>query len=313
VAEHDGATAGPAAPGGAREAQLLLDGLSFPEAPRWRDGLLYFSDVYTQRVLTLAPDGTLTTLCEVPGNPAGLGFTPDGELLVISMEDRRLLRLSDGALHEVAALGELAPGPLNDMLVDEQGRAWFGNFGSDLLGGEPIAPTGLLRVDPDGSVHALADDLWLPNAIAILPGRGADGPRTLIVAETLAFRITAFDLAPDGTLSNRRAWADWGPAENVHAGVAAGLVAPDGVCVDAEGAVWVASATTPGIARVREGGEVVERVETGELSVFAATLGGEDGRTLYLCAGPSLGRIDPKVQHQGQLLRCRVDVPGPGF
>jgi sugar lactone lactonase YvrE len=290
-------------------AEVVLDGLSFPEGPRWQDGRLFFSDFYGHRVLAYAPTGDVETVCEVPGQPSGLGFTPAGELLVVSMTDRRLLRLAGGVLHEVASLGALAPGVANDMVVDEDGRAYIGNFGSDLDGGDDIRPTTLARVDPDGSVHIAADGLVFPNGAAITP----DG-RTFLVAETFAFRITAFDRARDGMLSNRRVWANFGPGPaTVLADVlAARPLAPDGICLDAEGAIWAASATTPGIVRVREGGEVVERVDTGELSVFAAALGGEDGRTLYLCAGPPLGAIDPSAERCGALMACRVAVPAAG-
>src|SRR5438128_5702543 len=161
----------------------LVDGLTFPEAPRWRDGKLWFSDFYTHRVLTVDPRGTLETVVEVPQRPSGLGWTPDGALLVVSMLDRRLLRVDGGKLRVVADLSTLATGPCNDMVVDAAGRAYVGNFGFDRHRGEPPRTTCLARIDPDGAVTRAADELSFPNGTIITP----DG-RTLIVAETLAHR-----------------------------------------------------------------------------------------------------------------------------
>jgi sugar lactone lactonase YvrE len=292
-----------------RRAETLVSGLTFPEGPRWRDGRLWFSDFFSHRVLTLTPDGELATVCDVGDQPSGLGFAPDGDLLVVAMNGRRLLRQRDGELRQVAELGELAPGLANDMFVDADGRAYVGNFGSHVDGGEPIRPTTLARVDPDGSVHVAARDLVFPNGCGLLP----DG-RTFVIAETFAFRISAFDHEPDGALTNRRVWADFGPGPQtaMEAVLAADAIAPDGICIDAEGAIWAANAIGTGIARVREGGEIAERVGTGELAVYAATLGGEDGRTLYCCCCPPLGAIDPSATHAGAILACRVDVPAVG-
>jgi sugar lactone lactonase YvrE len=292
-----------------RQAALLADGFMFPEGPRWRDGRLYVSDFFARCVVALAPDGTRETVCELDDQPSGLGFAPDGDLLVVAMRGRRLLRLHDGELHEVAQLGALAPGLANDMFVDADGGAYVGNFGSDVDAGEPIRPTTLARVDPDGTVREAARDLVFPNGCGLLP----DG-RTLLVAETFAFRIAAFDRAPDGTLSNRRVWADFGPGPQteISAVLSAGAIAPDGICIDAEGAVWAADAIGTGVVRVREGGAPVERVDTGALAVYAACLGGDDGRTLHLCCAPPLGTSDPSATTLGRVLTCRVDVPAVG-
>ena len=292
-----------------RDVEQVADGFSFIEAPRWHDGRLYFSDFHTHRVHVLERDGTVGTVCEVPGRPSGLGFDPDGRLLVVSMTDRRLLRLDGGTLHELADLSDHAPFHLNDMVVDAAGRAYVGNFGSDHHR-EGIRPTRLLRVDPDGRIAVAAEGLVFPNGTVIAP----DG-RTLVVAESFAFRLTAFDVAPDGTLSGRREWARFADATATEMAevFASEATLADGICLDAEGAIWVAHARGSGALRVREGGEVVDVVDTGDLSVFAVALGGDDRRTLYMCAGPPHGEVDPSATRLGRLLACRVDVPGAGI
>lgn len=292
-----------------RQVDVVADDLFFPEGPRWHDGRLWFSDFYDHRVQTLAPDGTRTVVCEVPAQPSGLGFTPDGELLISSMRDRRLLRLHDGELVEVADLGAHTGGDVNDLFVDPEGRAYVGNFGFE-PGPEDVRPTALLRVDPDGAVTVAAEDVIFPNGTV----RTGDG--TLLVAETFAYRISAFDVAADGGLSNRRTWAHFGaePARDWAQIMATEALAPDGMCLDAEGAAWVADATGRGAHRVREGGDILESVDLGDdLTAFAVALGGEDGRTLYLCAGPPLGRIDPAGGRHGSIRATRVDVPGAAW
>jgi sugar lactone lactonase YvrE len=204
--------------------EILVDGLRFPEGPRWYDGRLWFSDMHSQQVLAVDLDGKTETIVVVPQDPSGLGWLPDGRLLVVSMQDRRLLRLDPGGLVEVADLSELASFHCNDMVVDEKGRAYVGNFGFDLHGGQSPMPTGLVLVAPDGSSRVVAEDLRFPNGTVITP----DG-RTLIVGETFGGCLTAFDVAEDGSLSGRREWARMDKA------------VPDGICLDAEGAIWVAS------------------------------------------------------------------------
>jgi sugar lactone lactonase YvrE len=286
------------------DVALIADGLHFPEGPRWRDGKLYVSDFYERVVTTYDERGTRAVLCEVPNQPSGLGFTPVGDLLIVSMLDRRLLLLRDGELTEFADLSPLAPGPCNDMLVDDAGRAWIGNFGEDL--DSAVRETVLLRVDPDGSVAVAADGLVFPNGTVITP----DG--TMIVAGSFAFRISAFDVGADGMLSNRRIWAQFGapPAADVPAVLATDAFTPDGTCLDSEGGLWVADAQGTGAVRMLEGGEITDRVELDGLTAFACTLGGDDGRTLFLAAGPPLGVIEPSVERRGALLAARVEVPG---
>ena len=274
----------------------LLDGLTFPEGPRWHDGRLWFSDFYTHRVLAVSPGGTVETILEIPQRPSGLGWTPDGALLVVSMLDRRVLRVENGATRVLADLSAVATGPCNDMVVDGRGRAYVGNFGYDRHKDEPPRTTCLARVDPDGRVTRAAEDLFFPNGTVITP----DG-RTMIVGETQGHRLTAFDVAPDGTLSNRRVWAQFEDA-----------VFPDGICLDAEGAIWVSDARGSALLRVREGGKIDGTVSTGSRYAFACMLGGADRRTLFVCTstGSGPGMADKR---DGAIETVRVDVPGAGL
>src|SRR6478672_1614364 len=181
--------------------ELLIDGLTFPEAPRWRDGKLWFSDFYSFRVLAVDLRGHATTIAPVAHRPSGLGWTPDGSLLIVSMLDRSLYRLDDGKLTKVADLSAMAGGPCNDMVVDAKGRAYVGNFGYERFKGEDARSAKLARVDPDGTVSVVADDLLFPNGSVITP----DGA-TLIVGESMGNRLTAFDIGAGGALSSRRVW-----------------------------------------------------------------------------------------------------------
>ncbi len=289
----------------ATELELVADGFTFLEAPRWRDGRLFVSDFYAHVVRSISPTGEMEVVCEVPGQPSGLGFTPTGEMLVVSMLDRKLMRFGAEGLVEVAEIGDRSPGRLNDMVVDARGRAYVGNFGA-----EPTSPTPLFRVDPDGSVHVAAIDVVFPNGCVIVPGG-----REMLLAETFAFRITAFEVAADGWLGRRRPWARFTPdaATSWEEVEASNVVAPDGIALDAAGALWVPDAKAPGLIRVAEGGEVLDRLDTGNLAAYAVAFGGPDGQDLYVCAAPPLGVGDPESEHRSVLLRGRVDVPGAGF
>jgi sugar lactone lactonase YvrE len=275
--------------------EVIVAGLTFPEAPRWRDGKLWFSDFYSHRVLTVDLAGRLETVVEVPQRPSGLGWRPDGTLLVVSMLDRRLLRVEGGKTHVVADLSALATGPCNDMVVDAVGRAYVGNFGFDRHAGEAERTTCLARVDLDGRVARVADDLHFPNGTVITP----DGA-TLIVAETLAHRLTAFDVGTDGTLANRRVHAELGDCF------------PDGICLDADGAVWVADARRNRVLRVRVDGTLDRTLVTGQNGAYACMLGGPDRRTLFVLtntgSGPTMAQ-----KTDGRIESYRVDVPGAGL
>lgn len=274
---------------------VLLDQLTFPEGPRWHNGRLFVSDFYSHRVLAIEEDGTFEVVCTVPNQPSGLGWTPDGQLLVVSMLDRRLLRLEGKELREVADLSGVAPSHCNDMVVDRYGNAFIGNFGFDRRAGQEPRKTNLVRVRPDGQVQVVARDLWFPNGSAITE----DGT-TLVVAETRAARLTAWTLNANGDLSDRRTWADLGQA------------VPDGICLDAEGAIWFADPAHQEVVRVAEGGRVLDRIAMDRRGAYACMLGGADRRTLFLCTSTLSG---PKtaLERTGRIETVRVEVPGAGL
>jgi sugar lactone lactonase YvrE len=293
-----------------RELTTVLSERAYLECPRWHDGRLWIVDFYTYEVLSLAEDGSdVRVEASVPQQPSGLGWLPDGRLLVVSMRDSTILRReADGELVVHADLSSYVAGHPNDMVVDDQGRAYVGNFGFDLMGGADVAPTVLLRVDPDGTVTQVADDLWFPNG-SVITGDGV-----LLVDETFGNRVSAFDIAPDGSLSSRRDWAKFGelPTSTQLGEVIPSLaVAPDGCGLDAEGCLWLADAVNGRVLRVREGGEVVDEIAV-DMGVFACMLGGSDGRTLFLCCAPDFDEHARSAAREGELRTVRVDVPHAG-
>jgi sugar lactone lactonase YvrE len=280
----------------ARKLETVLTGLAFGEGPRWRDGRLWFSDMHAHEVVAMAPDGRRETVFSHSGPVSGLGWLPGGDLLVVSMVDMLLLRIgADGRPRVHGDLSAIATGRCNDMVVSADGRAWVGNFGFDFPDGERKAAK-LARVDPDGKVSVAAEELMFPNGAMITP----DG-KTLIVGETFAERLTAFDIGADGALSNRRVWAQLGSQEY-----------PDGACLDAEGAIWVASPFTSEVIRVREGGEVTERIKADQ-GVFACMLGGDDRRTLYVLTASGSDPEDCAARRLGRIEAVKVDVAGAGL
>lgn len=294
-----------------RDVQVLFEGGGFFEGPRWHDGRWWVSDFYRHQVATYDADGTETVQFVVEAQPSGLGWRSDGSLVVSSMKDHRLLVWADGALTELADLSEYCGGILNDLVVDANDHVFVGNFGFDLMGGGTPAEAPLLRVDPDGTVTIAAEGLAFPNGTVITP----DGT-TLIVGETTGNAYTAFDLAPDGTLSNRRDWATFGPrpaGDDVAAAMAQITVAPDGCTLDAEGHIWAADALANRCVRVAPGGEIVEELRVpGGLGVFACQLGGDDGRTLLLCSAPDFFEHNRAEAREAVLFTTTVDVPHAG-
>jgi sugar lactone lactonase YvrE len=295
-----------------RELTQFAAGGCYFECPRWHRGRWWASDFYRYGVFTYDPDGGEDLVLEVEAQPSGLGWLPDGDLLVVSMKDRRVLRRgSDGSVSVHADVSELTAGHLNDMVVDRQGRAYAGNFGFDLMAGADPETTAIVRIDPDGSAAVAAEDLWFPNGSMITD----DG--TLIVAETFGARLTAFTIQPDGTLADRRVWAQLDPTpEAADTATMLGAVsfAPDGCALDAEGHVWAANALGGPLSRIAPGGEIVDEVPIPEgLAAFACGLGGEDGRTLMICAAPDFHEEARKAAREAVLLSTTVAVPHAGL
>ncbi len=289
-----------------RETRVLADGLLFGEGPRWRDGRLWLSDFYDHAVKSVSLAGDLRTEFEIDDQPSGLGWTPDGSMLIVSMTKRQVLRRSaDGQISVHADLGHVATFHCNDMVVDAQGGAYVGNFGFNLdeaihergvpgvLADHPTAK--LTYVAPDGQTRIAAEDMHFPNGSVITP----DG-KTLILGETLTGVLTAFDIGPNGDLSNRRVWATTAPA------------IPDGICLDAEGAIWIANPSAPQCLRIAEGGKVLEVIETGQ-PCYACMLGGDDGKALFMLTAAGLGSGDPNsMERTGKILVAQVDSPRAG-
>ncbi len=276
--------------------ELLVDGVDFGEGPRWRDGVLWYSDFYQASIYTVTPDGTRHAVHSgLPDRPSGLGWMPDGSLLVVFMQDRKVMRELDGALVEHADLSAIAAGHCNDMVVDAVGNAYVGNFGFDFENGADPAAADLALVRTDGSVEVAATDLKFPNGSVIT----ADGS-TLIVGESFGGGYEAWTINADATLTNRRRWAD-----------IAGT-APDGCTMDSEGAIWFSDALTPQVIRVREGGEVTDTIAT-PAPTFACVLGGDDGRTLYVLTAPSSSPDHVAGRGAGAIYSTTVEHPHAGL
>jgi sugar lactone lactonase YvrE len=279
------------------EIRVILDGLIFPECPRWHDGRLWFSDMLDLKVIAVDADGNAETVAQVPGQPGGLGWLPDGRLLVVSMADQRLLRLDADGLKTAADLSQLATGNCNDMVVDRRGRAYIGDWGfvGSLAKGQTEAAH-LIMVTPRGKARIVANNVLFPNGAVITPE-----DKTLIVAESFASRLAAFDIEGDGSLSNYRVWADLGKG-----------VIPDGICLDAEGAVWVTNSGGSDVIRVKGGGQVVDRI-TVSSRAYACILGGPERRSLYLTTAAPGMFADLKSKRSGRIEVVEVDVPGDGL
>ncbi|MBX9664208.1 SMP-30/gluconolactonase/LRE family protein [Novosphingobium sp.] len=290
-----------------RAVRQLADGFHFGEGPRWHEGRLWFSDFYSHTIRSVDLAGNHRIELEVDDQPSGLGWMPDGALIYVSMRKRQVWRRwPDGRLAMHADLADLTAHLCNDMVVDAEGRAYVGNFGFDLdqelrargvpavLADHPRA--NLVLVQADGSVSVASPDMSFPNGTVITP----DG-KTLIIGETLGGRLTAFDIGEGGALSRRRLWADTMPR------------VPDGIALDAEGAVWIANPIAPECARIAEGGEVLEVVSTGEMPCYACMLGGPDGRHLFMLCAPSSDAEVARSAAKGVVLVAEVDAGRAGL
>jgi sugar lactone lactonase YvrE len=278
------------------QPRVLLSGLVFGESPRWHDGRLWLSDWGTQEVIAVDVEGRSEVVVRVPSFPFCIDFLPDGRLLVVSSDERRLLRREpDGSLVTHADLAALSDKPWNEIVVDGRGNAYLNNIGFDFPEGA-FAPGIVVLAAPDGSVRRVADGVHFPNGMAVTP----DGA-TLIVAESYGNRLTAFDIAADGGLANRRGWADLGDG------------VPDGICLDAEGAVWYGDVPNKRCVRVREGGEVLQTVDL-DRGCFACMLGGEERSTLFLVAAEWPGAMGTAgAAGSGRVLTVEVPSPGAGW
>lgn len=275
--------------------QLLIDNLVFPEGLRWHQGELWFSDMWDGKVWRVTSKAELLPVADVPNRPSGMGFLPDGTPVVVSMADRKLLAITPTGPRVYADLSDWATGDVNDLLIDAQGHTYVGNFGYDLFGGAEMAPAGLHMVRPDGRIEAVACDLVFPNGMVLLGDGG-----TLVVAETWANRLTAFDRSYDGTLINRRVFAELDDRT------------PDGICIDAADGIWVSCFASGEVIRVLQGGQVTDRIAFPMKRAVACALGGEDGRTLY-CATYA-GEVEEihTLKRAGAIETVRVEIGAQG-
>jgi sugar lactone lactonase YvrE len=268
--------------------EILIEGLKFPESPRWHDGKLWFSDMDDHKIFTVDLEGNLKKIIETKNRPSGLGFLPDGTLLVVTMEDCRLLKLEPDGLIEVADLNKLATFYCNDMVVDKQGRAYIGSFGFDYFNREPFHPAEIILVEQNGNAKIVAKDMAFPNGCVITPD-----DKTFIVGETFAARLTAFKIMKDGSLIERRIWA------NLKS------VAPDGICLDVEGGIWASAPGRGRVVRVLEGGKITHKVKV-TTDAYACMLGGPDRNILFV-ATSTASRTGGKIEF------IKVDIPGAGL
>jgi sugar lactone lactonase YvrE len=287
-------------------ARIVREGLSFGEAPRWHDGRLWYSDFYRHAIFSIDEEGNDERLeLMVPHQPSGLGWLPDGDLLYVSMTDQLVMRRHDETSSHFADISAYCGFWANDMVVSDSGFAYVGNFGFDLdVITRDLGPAGMMAartttnlvvLDPSGAVIQVIPDMDFPNGSVITP----DGA-TLIVGETLASRLSAFDIAPDGTLNRRRVWAQLD------------FVATDGMCLDAEGQVWVANAITAQCLRIKEGGEITGVVET-SVRAYACMLGGADRTRLFVMTAPTSDRFKIADATEAKIEVAEVDAPGAGW
>ena len=299
--------------------KLIADNLHFSEGPRWKDGKLWFSDFYHHAVMTADEMGNVEKIVDVPNQPSGLGWLPNGDLIIVSMLDRKLLKFKDGNLTEHADMSKLTPFRCNDMVIDKNGNAYIGNFGS-IHHGKDIKPTVLIKVDSNGNSSIAASNLDFPNGTVITP----DGKK-LIIGETYAGRLTAFDLDTDGNLSNRRVWAHMMPNLFYYStrimrllkitpkeGKGIPYPVPDGICLDEKMGIWIASPTTSEVVRYTEGGKITDRITTPNRA-YACMLGGSDGKKLFVCTADASEPEEAKAVKSGKIYSINVEHAKAGY
>lgn len=274
------------------EPRLLAEDFLFLESPRWQRDHILITDVWDKKLYRIDPDGKTTLLHDLPTSPSGIDFLPNGTPVIVSQEDRKIIKLVEGNLAIHADLSHLATYNLNDMLTDDQGRVYVGNWGYDIHAGAPEAPTDIYLIEADGSPRIVASDLEFPNGMAII-----NGGRTLVVAETWVGRLTAFDRAPSGDLSNRRLFANMKGRQ------------PDGICADASDGIWVGCYNTGEFVRVVDGGEITDGFKCGHHAI-ACYLGGPDATTLFCCAYTGTDDDLKARRRLAALFTVEVEIPG---
>lgn len=292
--------------------RTLTTGWKFLEGIRWREGRFWASDTNAGKVIAVSPEGEVEEIVSARAVLSGLGWLPSGELLAVSVLDRHLLKFDGTALQPFADMSSVAIGNTNDMITDSKGRSFVGSMGFDLRGGEPVAPGVIVRVDPDGSVDLAADDLLFPNGMTLL-----DGERTLVVAESFGQRLTAFSVAPDGRLTDRREWARFGPAaengEDAAAYFASTTLVPDGIAADSVGNIWVADPIAgKRVVLVAPGGDILAELRTGKGDgIYTCVLGGKDGAVLGVCAAPPFDQaMDKDAPGRSSIVAFDLDSAG---
>jgi len=278
------------------ELSLIFSDLRFPEGARWHEERLWFSDMHTGQVFKSRPENrTLEEVVVVDDQPSGLGWLPDSSLLISCMLSRKVRRLDpDGRVSDFADVSSLTDAPINDLVTNAAGQTFLGGFGYDLYADAPQQPGPIFRIDPDGTPTVVEDDMVFPNGSVILPGTS-----TLVVAETWAARLTAFDIDDHGALTHKRVWAEL-PAGST----------PDGICVDAAGGVWVSSIGTSQFIRVEAGGRVTQIISVAGRCATDCVLGGPRGTTLFLLTSNSWQPTETTTR-EGRIEAVEVEVPGP--
>lgn len=291
--------------------EVVVDGFHYLEGPRWHKGALWFVDFYTQGVYRVNDEGVAEKKVHIEQQPSGLGWLPDDRMLIVSMKDRKVMRLeANGELVVHADIWQHCAGHANDMVVAPNGDAYVGNFGFDLMGGADYKSAGLVLIKPDGSSQLVAEGLAFANGMVI----SAD-QKTLIVNELFGNKISQFTINEDGTLGDKRDFASFGELgdePNLAVRIGNAKILPDGLALDAEGAVWIADTLNQRAVRIAEGGEILETIDTAPEGVFAVALGGAEGNTLFMCAAPDWDEAARKAETKGRMLAFRVEVGHAG-